>query len=774
MKRIFQRKARLACPISDAATASKSDERISVDASGSSRKSVTMIGIALSVAASGLVIHQQDDQALAADHQVSLPSLAKAGAEPSPSEVGEVNHVVREGDTIWSIADRYQVSTGELISTNVLSSEEVLRVGQALNIPVEIERQSVPQVPSPVVSSDSSSQAINRNLAHLQIQKASQSLETDNLSEVSETRDSSESEVSTHRVPRSGAISQSSIDRLRNRREELRERMAELQASKPTAILPETVEVNQSDDVTAADSSQQSDSSSTRLSAALPDAGDRLNSSAVHYETQLGETIESIALNSGVDLQAIIEVNGLSDPDDIRAGQVLLLPTDGQSTAQVSPSSEVVADARQSNSDLASSDGSVQVSALQDENSSSVDWSSEQPTTHQLRPGETLAQISRQYGISLQELIEQNSIRNPNRVFAGRVLNIPTSSQQSAITVPSRPTVQSASETLVGYATAPGSQFSVTDVPDLISAPVVPLPSGMAPESLDEEQSTVEEISDDAVAANRDSASVEEVAQPTQGNNVYVEGLLNEIRAIENSSRSSSSNSSTEIDSRAATGVAPDVSYLQDGDAVNAEFEQSSRSGDRSEPTSQPTSEQPLSPSEQETSPTLVAAAPLGSENYVPLGQPATGRVVSPELPPLPGADNYIPSGSATFNGYLWPARGVFTSGYGWRWGRMHRGIDIAAPVGTPIYAAAPGVIEFSGWNSGGYGNLVDIRHPDGSKTRYAHNSRLLVRSGQTVTQGQQIAEMGSTGFSTGPHVHFEIHVPNQGAVNPVALLQER
>ncbi|NJK27720.1 MAG: M23 family metallopeptidase, partial [Coleofasciculaceae cyanobacterium SM2_3_26] len=92
----------------------------------------------------------------------------------------------------------------------------------------------------------------------------------------------------------------------------------------------------------------------------------------------------------------------------------------------------------------------------------------------------------------------------------------------------------------------------------------------------------------------------------------------------------------------------------------------------------------------------------------------------------------------------------MLTSGYGPRWGRMHKGIDIAAPVGTPIVAAAAGVVTYSRWNSGGYGNLVIIRHPDGSSTRYAHNSRLLVREGQEVDQGQLISEMGSTGFSTG------------------------
>ncbi|WP_284707153.1 LysM peptidoglycan-binding domain-containing M23 family metallopeptidase [Lyngbya confervoides] len=141
------------------------------------------------------------------------------------------------------------------------------------------------------------------------------------------------------------------------------------------------------------------------------------------------------------------------------------------------------------------------------------------------------------------------------------------------------------------------------------------------------------------------------------------------------------------------------------------------------------------------------------------------------DLPPLV-SDNYLPSEwqSGTVR-YIWPAKGTFTSGFGWRWGRMHRGIDIAAPVGTPITAAAPGVITYSQYNSGGFGNLVEVTHPDGSLTLYAHNNRNLVRAGQYVSQGQQIAEMGSTGRSTGPHLHFELHPAGQGAVNPVALL---
>jgi murein DD-endopeptidase MepM/ murein hydrolase activator NlpD len=155
------------------------------------------------------------------------------------------------------------------------------------------------------------------------------------------------------------------------------------------------------------------------------------------------------------------------------------------------------------------------------------------------------------------------------------------------------------------------------------------------------------------------------------------------------------------------------------------------------------------------------------------------GTTVTPQLPPLAAVDRYLPRPidenlappSTSTTGYIWPAKGTLTSGYGPRWGRMHRGIDIAAPTGTPIHAAADGVVERAGWNNGGYGYLVDIRHTDGTLTRYGHNSRILVQPGQTIQQGQQISAMGSTGFSTGPHLHFEVHPSGKGAVNPIAFL---
>ena len=114
----------------------------------------------------------------------------------------------------------------------------------------------------------------------------------------------------------------------------------------------------------------------------------------------------------------------------------------------------------------------------------------------------------------------------------------------------------------------------------------------------------------------------------------------------------------------------------------------------------------------------------------------------------------------------IWPTKGTLTSGFGKRNGRKHEGIDIAAPKGTPIYAAAAGKVVFSGWGPTGYGKMVIIKHRNHLSTVYAHNSSILVKKGSQVIQGQKIALMGSTGRSTGPHLHFEINY--QGTrVNP-------
>ncbi|MGK7912556.1 MAG: peptidoglycan DD-metalloendopeptidase family protein [Synechococcus sp.] len=117
-----------------------------------------------------------------------------------------------------------------------------------------------------------------------------------------------------------------------------------------------------------------------------------------------------------------------------------------------------------------------------------------------------------------------------------------------------------------------------------------------------------------------------------------------------------------------------------------------------------------------------------------------------------------------------WPVTGSISSRYGWRWGRMHRGLDIAGPVGTPIEAAMDGVVSFAGWDRGGYGYRVDISHPNGMTTLYAHGQQILVDVGDRVSRGQSIMTRGSTGRSTGPHLHFEIR-RNGVAVDPETML---
>ncbi len=112
-------------------------------------------------------------------------------------------------------------------------------------------------------------------------------------------------------------------------------------------------------------------------------------------------------------------------------------------------------------------------------------------------------------------------------------------------------------------------------------------------------------------------------------------------------------------------------------------------------------------------------------------------------------------SGSGT---YVWPAQGKISSTFKMRWGRQHQGLDIAANTGTPIYAARAGTVTFSGTN-GDYGKMIKIDHGGGVETRYAHCSALKVSSGTTVKKGQLIALVGSTGNSTGPHLHFEIRI---------------
>ena len=138
----------------------------------------------------------------------------------------------------------------------------------------------------------------------------------------------------------------------------------------------------------------------------------------------------------------------------------------------------------------------------------------------------------------------------------------------------------------------------------------------------------------------------------------------------------------------------------------------------------------------------------------------------------VPGASSFLGDDTPVTTPTGWPTDGFISSGYGLRWNgaEFHQGIDIAAEMGTPIVATADGVVTIAGWNAGGYGNMVDIDHGSGVSTRYGHASAVVVTAGQRVRRGQIIAYVGSTGHSTGPHLHYEVRLSGQ-PVNPSSYL---
>lgn len=158
-----------------------------------------------------------------------------------------------------------------------------------------------------------------------------------------------------------------------------------------------------------------------------------------------------------------------------------------------------------------------------------------------------------------------------------------------------------------------------------------------------------------------------------------------------------------------------------------------------------------------------------------PEGITARQQLVVPSMTidwPRPKVSRSSRTAIASSMAFIWPVSGLLTSLYGWRNDRMHYGIDVAAPDGTTVRAAADGVVESAGWK-GSYGLLVVILHQDDWRTYYSHNSLILVEQGQSVSCGQAIAEVGSTGRATGNHLHFEVHRGEQ-RLNPLTVLPTR
>ncbi|MBC6434985.1 peptidoglycan DD-metalloendopeptidase family protein [Nostoc sp. HG1] len=555
----------------------------------------------------------------------------------------------------------------------------------------------------------------------------------------------------------------------------------------------------------------------------------------VEHTVQEGQTLWKIAKFYQVDIQRLATANHLRSSAVLYVGQVLQVSVDGQS-AQLPVSQEVgqlgsdgvVTSPTEPVSIIASSQSGtyaspaeaqqllksrqdVAVANLKQERdrlklslaelkseesknaSKSVQANVHQPlgkeaaslVSYQVSPGDTLTAIAQTHGISYSELAKINQLTNPNLLEVNQFIKVPQSqavsplsSDAAPIQVPSAVPSELTQVASVTLPTVPSLATVNSSDPVVLPSTEVAIPIGIGGDA--------SQISlNPARSRGQSYTGIQAPENVRQDDGQYVSSLVTEIIKLREKYQSKPVSVQARPQSFARAQALVPASLSPTGNRrVNPEFKPSrnleslqaelrSLQSDRKAASSSQTKTNSLVADAPKPKTQTVAMAPAGSETYAPLVRSSVGKMVSPSLPPIGKPDAYLPDSSGKFNGYIWPAKGMLTSGYGWRWGRMHKGVDIAAPVGTPIVAAAPGKVITAGWNDGGYGNLVEVKHGDGSVTLYAHNSRILVKVGQTVAQGQQIADMGSTGFSTGPHSHFEVHLPGKGAVNPVARLPQ-
>lgn len=476
-----------------------------------------------------------------------------------------------------------------------------------------------------------------------------------------------------------------------------------------------------------------------------------------------GQTLTQVADFYKVNPDVLATENQMPKVSVLKEGQVIRVNVGAQMpTKQVAVVAPQLADGKLSQVNqvktVVALSPSGDVTGADQQQAEWVREKSEQPgqaaaveSTYRVGPGDTLTSIARNHGVSYRELADLNAITNPNQLLANQVLKLPVKTVANGLEAADRKVVATAiapealRQQLVNPASSPSVNFA---------APQGVLQDASAPKS----------------QASAFVTQAELVQQAQQAQPQLTGSLATEVRNLRQKFQERTIVPAVVVP-RVPTSAPAFVSTSA------AQSEEAKRSKQlamalQDAATNTPKREENEIPVPAVPSKQLVARSSLGAGEYAPVDG-GVRRLVAPSLPGLGREDAYLP-GSQAMTGYIWPAKGEFTSPYGPRWGRMHRGIDVAAPTGTPVVASAPGVVSEVGWDGYGYGNYVEITHPDGAVTLYGHNDRVLVREGQVVAQGEQISEMGSTGRSTGPHVHFEIHLAGRGAVNPIAYLDRQ
>ncbi|MEG3903895.1 peptidoglycan DD-metalloendopeptidase family protein [Microcoleus sp. B4-C5] len=781
-------------------------------------RSLATIGLAISVGASGILLPRNGDSARASELAPTSESTAvqpvsangpatsaqvdgsRAEQPGAPSE--SVTVKVQEGQSLWELSRDYQVEPLVLATANEIQPDTILQVGQQLRIPTATE--ATPQQNAGYSTSASLERAATVNPEQEFNLTGSEPLDSAAMTGLPSTAATplvtTVPEQSSIEIPNAdGAID--SLKKQENRTTESGRTMfgsegganlstsaAFLPESAPTLTSPEYATGTTIPDLDATpvipnsgggqaaspdrafESIEQSLATPSLPTAVLvPPAGSTAAPAEVLYSVRPGDTVDAIAKGHGVSPTDLISVNKLGNPNLLNVNQRLKIPQVGFKN----PGVQAAASYSASNSTSVWAANSVPASLNPSSSTSEIvgaGVAAPAPTVPVVSPLENLEGLN---NISAPMVPQINSI-SLTQVSQ-------TISDPRKLDLQGEPTFTGAVDTsaLPSPASATATAIATGEYPQPIG--FVPNTSGQGSNA-------------DPTSALPESNS--EARTTAEALNPYSERLRAEVVRLREEYRASRNSISANAVSLAPND-GPSVNQSEDMPSVNPylytpDYTEAVQN-EISRPPSRAWSEQVqkqqqerldparaaelqpinLTPKSTQDQP-VVATAPLGAEGYDPLSNPSLGRMVSPELPPLSSPDTYLPNGKQqSASRFIWPSKGVLTSGYGWRWGRMHRGIDIAGPIGTPIVAASDGVVTYAQWNDGGYGYLVEITHPDGTETVYAHNSRILVQKGQRVAQGEQISEMGSTGFSTGPHLHFEIHPAGQGAINPMALLPD-
>ncbi|QUS59679.1 peptidoglycan DD-metalloendopeptidase family protein [Synechocystis sp. PCC 7338] len=686
------------------------------------RRSAAMVGLAVSMGATGMLFSQTATAATSSGNSplVAVSNLSLDQSHGSPTEPvlasPSLKHQVKEGESLWQISQAFQVDAKAIALANSISTDTALQAGQVLSIPrpsssVKAANDQAPAATIPPLAplEQTDSLVVSSSLA------PGQSSSTANTIAVKPKAQTLVADVSR---PMQGTVVEPLEEKLTSQRIKSTAEDAGIKLD-TKASLPSPVEV-----AAAAHGDRP-----IPIAVVAPEEFTAIevqpSSSPANPQSMPVPTLPAVApapskaqrqdesLASGEDISLDnLRQNGMAQP--AQPVQTALNIDQPVAIAVIPPDT---APAIMAQPPLPTApvvlETSPTMAALPSPSSVSPDVGDQ--ISYQVKPGDTLSQIAHTHDIQPEIIQQANGLSNPDEIKAEQILVIPPPTTVAAVpesTTPSLPSfvsTQHPAQTTVARAqNEPEAQYQT-------------------------------QLKAEVTQLNQ--------TQPTR-TPMVPQRAVTVARQVNNEAVPDWQARSPQVLPAKFNQPRQDLAQLQRQYSPQGQRSQFSTSVGQSQ---------------------IVGAAPSPVQSYNDSIQIPVIQEVSPELPGLSTPD--FPRGPAQFNGYIWPAKGVFTSGFGPRWGRMHRGIDIAAPIGTPIMAAASGEVVFSGWNSGGFGNLVKIRHGDGSITYYAHNNRLLVRRGEYVEQGQQIAEMGSTGRSTGPHLHFEIRVGGTNAVNPVALL---